>query len=517
MAAKSYSIVEYYSEQKNYKCGYCKGPNSSFSHGMWSHKLTVQDYQNLIDRGWRRSGSYCYKPMMDQTCCPAYTIRCEALDFKISKSQKKILKRMANFLKNKLNKDEGMATSDIDVDHHDKLDISITDIPNYEILATKAGANALKINVTSVSSEVNERLQGAENSQSFSESRSKASFPTQLAETDSKSKILPFKDTVLNKKQMSSVDPNERPLKKAKLMRLERKQNKLLSQGKSVTEIEAMMKERKQPQSGNKTLEELFSEINSESNKLEMRLVRTAPMNSEYISTANESFEVYKKYQTKIHGERKVTMKQFTRFLVKSPLQEWCPEDGPPQGYGSFHEQYWLNGQLIAVGVIDILPSCVSSVYFFYDPTYSHLSLGTFSSLREVFLTRQLNRTAPNLKYYYMGFYIHICPKMRYKARMTPSKLLCPETYAFCDIDKCLPKLDAHKYSRLNDDIDAIDEDGVVNTEEVLVLYRERAMTYGTYKRRMWLVNDEDEIREYATLVGMKCAKSILLYRSCAV
>ena len=43
--------------------------------GMWAHTLSVQDYQNLIDRGWRRSGSYCYKPMMDQTCCPAYTIR----------------------------------------------------------------------------------------------------------------------------------------------------------------------------------------------------------------------------------------------------------------------------------------------------------------------------------------------------------------------------------------------------------------------------------------------------------
>jgi len=54
------------------------------------------------------------------------------------------------------------------------------------------------------------------------------------------------------------------------------------------------------------------------------------------------------------------------------------PNNGPPQGYGSFHEQYWLDNELIAVGVIDILPSCISSVYFFYDPTYSQLSLGTF-------------------------------------------------------------------------------------------------------------------------------------------
>lgn len=42
---------------------------------MWAHSLTVQDYQALIDRGWRRSGSYCYKPLNDETCCPMYTIK----------------------------------------------------------------------------------------------------------------------------------------------------------------------------------------------------------------------------------------------------------------------------------------------------------------------------------------------------------------------------------------------------------------------------------------------------------
>ena len=58
--------------------------------------------------------------------------------------------------------------------------------------------------------------------------------------------------------------------------------------------------------------------------------------------------------------------------------------EGPPQGYGSFHQQYWMNGRLIAVGVIDILPRCVSSVYFYYDPELGHLSLGTYASLRHV-------------------------------------------------------------------------------------------------------------------------------------
>lgn len=38
--------------------------------------------------------------------------------------------------------------------------------------------------------------------------------------------------------------------------------------------------------------------------------------------------------------------------------------------------------KLVAVGVIDILPQCTSSVYFFYDPDYSFLSIGTYSALR---------------------------------------------------------------------------------------------------------------------------------------
>ena len=57
-------------------------------------------FQDLIDRGWRRSGQYCYKPTMNKTCCPLYTIKCEALQFKPSKSQKKTVKRFINYILN---------------------------------------------------------------------------------------------------------------------------------------------------------------------------------------------------------------------------------------------------------------------------------------------------------------------------------------------------------------------------------------------------------------------------------
>lgn len=49
---------------------------------------------------------------------------------------------------------------------------------------------------------------------------------------------------------------------------------------------------------------------------------------------------------------------------------------------GSYHQQYYLDGHLIAVGVVDILPRCLSAKYLYYDPDYEFLTLGTYTALR---------------------------------------------------------------------------------------------------------------------------------------
>jgi arginine-tRNA-protein transferase len=50
-----------------------------------------------------------------------------------------------------------------------------------------------------------------------------------------------------------------------------------------------------------------------------------------------------------------------------------------PSHYGSYHQLYRLDGRLVAMGVIDILPSCVSSVYFMWEKEYEKYSLGKVS------------------------------------------------------------------------------------------------------------------------------------------
>lgn len=66
---------------------------------MHAYRLSCEDYQELIDRGWRRCGYYCYKPRNDISCCPCYTIKCDSQEFKLSKSHKRILRRMNKFLR----------------------------------------------------------------------------------------------------------------------------------------------------------------------------------------------------------------------------------------------------------------------------------------------------------------------------------------------------------------------------------------------------------------------------------
>ncbi|GME71751.1 unnamed protein product [Ambrosiozyma monospora] len=142
-----------------------------------------------------------------------------------------------------------------------------------------------------------------------------------------------------------------------------------------------------------------------------------------------EKFELYKKYQIQVHKDdpSDLTLKGFKRFLCDSPfldtkhkVEDWEKfnagwrkgEYGDTKLTGPVHECYYLDGKLVAIGVLDILPESISSVYFIWDPDYASLGLGTLSALREMALTEMLGK-----KYYYLGYYIDDCHKMKYKAK----------------------------------------------------------------------------------------------------
>ncbi|XP_034292256.1 arginyl-tRNA--protein transferase 1 isoform X3 [Pantherophis guttatus] len=465
------SIVEYLGGDGGYRCGYCKNDTGNFSHGMWAHSLTVQDYQDLIDRGWRRSGKYVYKPTMNQTCCPQYTLRCQALHFQPSKSHKKVLKKMLKFL---IKGEHSKADIEVDpVESHTKeadgCSFSLKNPP----IRSQSELLLLSTDPTEeeeMTEEINVKEVDSKNSELCNEKlNTDSSKPLQIAHIGH-----------VTPKPGRGADLNKPPCRKAKVIRKEQKlQKKLQCQTQPVS-----------VESGSRSLTSQNCSLKTNQPKsIEDFIFATLPPEA-------------------LHQI------EFTRFLCDSPLEAEHLPNGPDCGYGSFHQQYWLEGKLLAVGVIDILPKCVSSVYLYYDPDFSSLSLGVYSALREIAFTRQLHEKASDLSYYYMGFYIYSCPKMRYKGQYRPSDLLCPETYTWIPLEQCLPSLERSKYSRLNQDLKIADEGMIKELDQVKVLHKRSVMPYRMYKRNRKGPSDEETVQQYAGLVGQACSERMLLFRS---
>lgn len=105
---------------------------------------------------------------------------------------------------------------------------------------------------------------------------------------------------------------------------------------------------------------------------------------------------------------------------------------------------------------------------------------------------------------------------MRYKGNYYPSDLLCPETYKWIPIQQCTPKLDVTPYSRLDPDVDSIDENYPKENDinYIPVLLRGEVTIFKHYKRKVGKKAESTEyMMGYARLVGAKSAKSLVMVR----
>ena len=329
-------------------CGYCKA-SGSLSQGMLLESLTVQDYQDLLDRGWRRSGRYVYKPCMESTCCPLYTIRCNVKEYQPSKSQRKVVKKVNSCIRyGTKNKDEDKNPSN-----------TITDR-----------------NVCSMNDEIIELFDDVKGPEAKG-----------LIEDD-------IKDRSAEGSQCKKVEG----LKKAKILRREKHINKLIKAGEE-TLITAGASQTKPkvlsqlvPDTNVFALNQLILQSEPDStHKFELRLVKADLSDPEFMSSFHESYRVYRKYQTVVHKDNPsdCDIQTFAGFLCDSPL---IYKTQGNKMFGAFHQQYLIDGAIVAVGVVDILPHSLSSVYLYYDPGWwgkvPSLSPGTYSAIREVQLTQ---------------------------------------------------------------------------------------------------------------------------------
>ncbi|XP_053244994.1 arginyl-tRNA--protein transferase 1 isoform X9 [Podarcis raffonei] len=327
--SSSPSIVEYLGGDDGYRCGYCKSDTGNLSHGMWAHSLTVQDYQDLIDRGWRRSGKYIYKPIMNRTCCPQYTIRCRALQFQPSKSHKKVLKKMLKFL---MKGEIPVVDSEVEpMDSHTKDTDGCSFFLKDEPGSCQAELKPLNPDhlekVESGEGEITVKKADSEHIElSHGKVNANSGEPLESAKV---SPAVP--------KPGKGADLSKPPCRKAKELRKEHKLQKTLqnqTQNPSLqTEAQVLLGQRSKAKTNQpKSIEDfIFASLPTEPvHQLEVRLVQSSPPSSLFKATFQESYQVYKRYQMVIHKDPpdKPTASQFTRFLCESPLEgQYRPSD----------------------------------------------------------------------------------------------------------------------------------------------------------------------------------------------
>lgn len=140
----------------------------------------------------------------------------------------------------------------------------------------------------------------------------------------------------------------------------------------------------------------------------------------------DEKHALYERYQRGRHdGVMGDSLENLREFLYESPV-------------ATREVTFRRRGELVAVGIVDVEPEALSTVYCFYAPDSPHDSLGVFN----VLWTIEHARLA-GIPHVYLGYYVHDCAKMNYKLRYRPCELLKP--------DGCWERLgprDAHDASR---------------------------------------------------------------------
>ena len=449
-------------------CGYCHGNvDGLYLEGVWSKEMTAKDFQDLVDRGCQRSGKFVYLPSNRLTCCPQYVFRVDARTFKISKQQRRVVRRFNSYL---------MSGK---VDERAQGDVEPVE-PSQAVETASEGT---------VKEEMDDTEERATSSQN----------------TKKRKKVAPGK----------GPDPDRPLCRKAKDIRRAKKEQKLAAGKKVPVAIKPVSTSSPGQDMGSNMVEEVrLPELLPCKHKFKTKLICVSPVAEEFWDSYEQSYEVFLKFQTVIHKEplEKCGESQFNDFIMQSPLVAEKSEPGTGINYGSYHLQYWIDDKLLMVGVLDIIPKGVLCNYLYYDPDMRFLAPGVYSALREIAMTQELCQRNPSLQYYYMGYYVHDCPKMNYKRHYNSAYLLCPETYNYVPLATCRRKLDIESMCRFSDSTKPcetfVDED----TDDILVVDSwGKSCRYREFKAQKGSQYDT-LVSKYLTTVGRDLAKRMRLH-----
>jgi len=138
----------------------------------------------------------------------------------------------------------------------------------------------------------------------------------------------------------------------------------------------------------------------------------------------DEAFALYQKYISHRHAGGGMDNPDPEKYLAFLSCN-WS--------HTEFVQFRWQN-QLIAVAVQDVLIRGLSSVYTFFDPDFSAISLGRYALLWQIAETQRRK-----LPWLFLGYWINNCQKMLYKQEYRPIELLVKGHWQRYDKKQTLP------------------------------------------------------------------------------
>ena len=468
------SVIEYHGEYSKTRCGYCKNSSSSsssISTGFVAHFLTVFDYERCINNGWRRSGRWVYHPTPIQSnCCVLCTIRLNVERFQKTSKQKRVERKFERYLETGF-ETSSSSTSTYHHHHHrqnggDKNEKEDNDDDDENrVFLNQRVLDAIEKSVSFV--DCDKDIFNNEKKLLVQKTTNKEALERGSKYTSSACLIIAGKlkkdreEVVAKVLKRLTEEQNE-----MKHFRVEARGGFLnffpsSSEGNEDSFEKTKIKPSHVPTKEKEKKDDHPTLKPQKKTTSKHKMFTVTVENSEF---RREDFELWQRYQAKIHNDppSKLKKSSYVNFLCDTPL---VSDD---KTYGSKHFRYFIDDKLVAVGVCDVLPTALSSVYFYHDPDLMKLELGKLSALYEIdFVSKNRNTAKYSLgdfKYYYMGYYIHDCQKMRYKGEYKPSELRCPTTGKWVSLDdrKTLEKLDAHSFKIVSD----VDEEKVSMKEE---------------------------------------------------
>lgn len=172
------------------------------------------------------------------------------------------------------------------------------------------------------------------------------------------------------------------------------------------------------------------NQFDYKSHKSYKKVLRKMPTDRLTVETkpkhfSKEAFDLYNSYHIHRHEKPQKSEFSYCEHVVDSPLAN-VTIDGVK--YGTFHQLYRLDGKLVAVGIIDVVPKGMVSIYMWYDVSkeIAKYSFGVYSALKEIEFVQEMSKSNPTMQYYYLQGWNKENPKLSYKARYEPEDFYCP-------------------------------------------------------------------------------------------